>query len=197
MGTGTISRSSTEDADGRRREDGGPDGVVVGRVRKAHGVRGEVAVEVFSDVAERFDVGGRLVARLRGGEARTVIVASARPHAQLQLLRFEGCEDRGAAEQLRSATLEVDRSQVPPSASGAFYYYELIGCRCVDRRSGALGRVIDVIEDGGGLLLELESVRGRLLVPFVQIYLVSVDIGLGVIELDLPENLVEMCTSTS
>ena len=197
MGTGTTSRLSTEGAEGRRREDGGPDRVVVGRVRKPHGVRGEVAVEVLSDVAERFEVGGRLVARRRDGEVRALIVASARPHAQLQLLRFEGCEDRDAAELLRSAILEVDRSQVPPSAPGVFYYYELIGCRCVDRRSGALGRVVDVIEDGGGVLLELESSRGRLLIPFVQVYLVSVDTGNGVIELDLPENLVETCTSTS
>jgi len=174
-----------------------PERIVVGRVRKPHGVRGEVAVEVFSDVVERFEVGGRLVARMLGGEVRTVIVASTRPHAQLRLLRFEGCEDRAAAELMRAAILEVDCSHVPPAAPGAFYYYELVGCRCVDRRSGVLGRVMDVIEDGGGLLLELESPRGRLLIPFVQDYLVSVDIGHGVIELDLPENLVETCTSTS
>jgi 16S rRNA processing protein RimM len=167
-------------------------------VRKAHGVRGEVAVAPETDVPDRFAPGGRMVARLRSGEVRTLEVASSRRHGDGWLVRFAGYADRDAAELLRSAVLEVDRSEVPPPPDGSYYYYELSDCLCVDRGAGELGRVTDLVEDGGGLLLELATPGGgRLLVPFVDAYLVSVDVAVGRIELDLPPGLVETCTSTS
>lgn len=174
-----------------------PDHVVVGRVRKPHGVRGEVAVEAHSDVSGRFEPGSRLVAKTRASGSRPVVVASIRRHGDVHLVRFEECEDRETAELFRSAVLEVARSEVPPPPRGAYYYYELVGCRCVDREGGDLGRVVDLVEDGGGLLLELASPEGSLLIPFVAAYLTSVDVEGGLIELDLPEGLVETCTSTS
>lgn len=174
-----------------------PDRVIVGRVRRPHGVRGEVVVTELTDIAGRFDEGSQLVARMSSGESLSVVVASARPHGDVSLVRFEGCEDRDAAERFRAAMLEVERSAVPPSPEGAFYYYELVGCRCFDRRSGELGEVVGLIEDGGGLLLELQSSRGRVLIPFVKAYVASIDIERGLIELDLPSDLVETCTSTS
>ena len=174
-----------------------PERVMVGRIRKPHGVGGAVSVETMSDVEDRFAPGAGLWARLADGRQRSLVVASARPHGEALLLRFEGCDDRDAAEALRAAVLEIERRAVPPPPRDSFYYYELIGCRCRDGRAGELGEVAGVIEDGGGLLLELEAPAGRVLVPFVKAYLAAVDVERGVIELDLPEGLVETCTSTS
>ena len=122
---------------------------------------------------------------------------SSRPRKEGLIVRFEGIDDRDQAEELRGISLEVDRSEVPPAPPGSFYYYELVDCECVDRRAGSLGRVIDVIEDGGGVLLEVQSDRGTLLIPFVLAYLESTDVERGLLELDLPEGLIETCTSTS
>jgi 16S rRNA processing protein RimM len=72
-----------------------------------------------------------------------------------------------------------------------------VGCRCRDGRYGELGRVAEVVEDGGGLLLEIESPGRHLLVPFVRAFLKSVDVTAGEIELDLPEGLIEACESKS
>ncbi len=174
-----------------------PERVVVGRVRKPHGVRGEMAIERDSDVEDRFDPGTRLWARLATGESRAVVIASSRPHGDALLVRFEGCEDRDAAERLRSAILEVESSEVPPPPEGSYYYYQLAGSSCVDRTAGNLGRVVDVIEDGGGLLLEIDTGNGKLLIPFVGAYVGEVDVDGGRIELDLPPGLIETCTSTS
>jgi 16S rRNA processing protein RimM len=174
-----------------------PDRVEVGRVGKPHGVRGEVSVVPESDVEGRFAAGRRLTARCSSGATRLLEIASSRRHGELWLLRFAGCEDRDAAEALRGAVLEIERSQVPPPPEGSYYYYELIDCRCADRTVGELGRVTGILEDGGGLLLELAAASGTLLVPFVEAYLVSVDVAAGRIELDLPPGLVEACTSTS
>lgn len=187
-----------------------PGTVEVGRIRRSHGVRGEVVVESFSDAPDRFAVGRELLvspaADARGavrlpGAQRRLTVASLRPHKGALLVGFEGIESRDDADALRGALLEVERSQVPEPPEGTYYYFELVGCRVRDVREGDLGEVADVIEDGGGVLLAIDLVAGngerRLLVPFVRTMVRSVDTAGGVIELELPEGLVEACVSRS
>ncbi len=175
----------------------GQDTVLVGRVRRAHGVRGEVVVEALSDVSGRFVVGARLLVTPVGGARRTLRAETVRGHNEGLLVRFEGVVTRDDADLLRGADLEVLSSQSPRAPAGAFYYFELVGCRCRDGRYGELGRVAEVVEDGGGLLLEIESPGRHLLVPFVRAFLKSVDVTAGEIELDLPEGLIEACESKS
>jgi len=173
------------------------DVVVVGLVRRAHGVRGEVLVEVLTDVANRFDVGAELLIREGAERLRSLRIASARPHQGCLLVQFEGLSDRDAIEPLRGADLLIPAERLSQAPEGAYFYFDLIGSACVDRRVGALGEVAGVREDGGGLLLEVRSEREVLLVPFVREYLVSVDSDNRLIELDLPHGLVETCTSRS
>jgi 16S rRNA processing protein RimM len=179
-----------------------PETVQVGRVLRPHGVRGEVKIEVLSDVPDRFAPGAALQL-VRDGAAAAAIAASVertveafRPVKGGAIVRFAGCDDREAAEALRGAWLEVPRGSVPPAPPGTYYHYELLGCRC--SASGAeLGTVVEVAEDGGGLLLIVEGAGGRLPVPFVERYLRRVDPRAGAIELELPEGLVEACASRS
>lgn len=171
--------------------------VVVGRVRKPHGVRGEVAVEVLSDVADRFAVGRELILRAVGAAAHPVRIESSRGQGEVLIVRFAGLESRDEAEPLRDALLEIEREAVPSAPEGSFYEYELTGCRLVDAAQGDLGTVLDVIADGGGWLLEVERGAARLLVPFVDAYLRRVDIAERRIEVDLPPELIALCTSTS
>jgi len=174
-----------------------PAPVLVGRIRRAHGVRGEVLVEVLSDVRDRFRPGGRLQLVTATGERGEVEVAAVRGHGDGLLLRLAGCEDRDRAEGLRGALLEVAPAASPPPPAGAYYYYEIVGCACLDRRAGPLGEVTGVIEDGGGLLLEIQREGRTLLVPFVRAYLVAFDRAARRIELELPEGLIETCVSRS
>lgn len=174
-----------------------PQTVVIGRVRRAHGVRGEVLVEVLSDIPHRFRAGADIQVADRFGKRRTMTIDSASGATRLLRLKFRGVEDRDAAAVLRGARLEVARDEVPAAPEGSYYFFELVGCSCADEKVGRLGRVTDVIEDGGGLLLQIESPRGELLVPFVRSYLRRVDIADRRIELSLPEGLVETCVSKS
>lgn len=174
-----------------------PDTVIVGRVRKPHGVHGEVVVEPSTDTAERLVPGADLLVRPTSGSPRPVTVASVRPHREVLLIRFLDLESRDDVEELRSAWLEVDRSLVPTAPQDAYYYYELVGCSCRDQRGSDLGTVVELIEDGGGLLLELEKNHERLLIPFVRAYVREVDVETGRIVLELPDGMIETCTSTS
>jgi 16S rRNA processing protein RimM len=183
-----------------------PDRVAVGRVLRPHGLKGEVVVEVLSDVPGRLDPGERLLASrpVAGKESplRTLTVASSQPHKTGARVRFEGITDVDGAETLRNLTLEVERSQVPPAEPGTYYYFELLGCRCFDGGED-LGEVVDLVEDGGGLLLIVaggvaDGADGRRIpVPFVERFLRGVDVGGKRIDLELPPGLLETCASRS
>jgi 16S rRNA processing protein RimM len=168
---------------------------MVGRIHRPHGVRGEATVEVLTDREDRFVPGAELLAERDGGR-RPLVVESSRPHKGGLLVRFAGIDDRDGAEELRDSALTVPRDRVEPAPEGAYYYFELVGCAVVDAGAGELGRVTDVLEDGGGLLLEVGGPAGPL-VPFVRAYLVRVDVAGRRIEVRLPEGLLEACASTS
>jgi 16S rRNA processing protein RimM len=189
-----FSAASLSAAESRR--DDLPETITVGRVLRPQGVRGEVVVEVLSDVPERFAPGSRLMGTREGKPGITVEVAASRPHKSGAVVRFAGSEDRDQAEELRGLWLEIPRSQVPPAEPGTYYQYELVGCLC--RVSGEeLGRVAEVVEDGGGLLLIVEGEGRRIPVPFVREFLREVDVAGARIDLELPPGLVETCASKS
>ena len=191
------------------RRDDLPETITVGRVLRPQGLRGEVVVEVLSDVPDRFAPGSRLLGVREGKPAMpampatsaiTVEVAASRAHKRGMVVRCAGSEDRDQAEELRGLWLEIPRSQVPPAEPGTYYQYELVGCLC--RVSGEeLGRVAEVVEDGGGLLLIIESESEgegrRIPVPFVREFLREVDVAGARIDLELPPGLIETCASRS
>ena len=190
------SKTETEDgsaATATQRDDL-PETITVGRVLRPQGVRGEVVVEVLSDVPERFSPGSRLQGAREGQPDEQLEVVASRPHKSGAVVRFAGSEDRDQAEELRGLWLEIPRSQVPAAEPGTYYHYELLGCTC--RVSGEeLGRVAEVVEDGGGLLLIVEGEGRRIPVPFVREFLREVDVAGARIDLELPPGLVETCAS--
>jgi 16S rRNA processing protein RimM len=178
------------------RRDDLPETVAVGRVLRPHGVRGEVVVEVLSDVPGRFRKGSRLTGVREGEPPVALVVAAGRAHKSGAVVRFEGSGSREAAEELRGLDLEVRRAEVPAAPAGTYYQYELLGCLCRDGGE-ELGRVAEVVEDGGGVLLIVEGEGGRVPVPFVKEFLRAVDVAAGRIDLALPPGLLEACASRS
>ena len=170
-----------------------PEVVVVGRAVRPHGLAGDVVVEVESDVAERFAPGSEV--RL-GAQGRFLEIVASRPFGDRLLVRFAGFEDRTSVERLRGLELTVPLDAVPAAPPGSFYHFELIDCVCSDAREGELGRVRAIHEDGGGVLLEVEREARKVLVPFVEPFIVRVDVAARRIELDLPPGLVDVCAST-
>ena len=171
--------------------------VLVGHVRKPHGVRGEVLIEVLSDDPDRFRPGAEMIVTGPAGERRMLSIAALRPHRGGLLVVFEGLEDRDEVGALRGADLMVEARAVRSAPEGSYYYFDLVGRTCHDRRAGDLGEVTSVREDGGGLLLEIRDQSRTVLVPFVREYLISIDPADGPVEFDLPEGLLEVCASRS
>lgn len=192
------SKSSKTEEPGvaRPQRDDLPETVAVGRILRPHGVRGEVVVQVLSDVPGRFKAGSRIQGVREGAPPRTLTVATSRAHKTGAVVRFEGFEDPDQADELRGLDLEVPRTEVPKAPPGTYYQYELLGCLCRDEGE-ELGRVIEVVEDGGGLMLIVEGEGRRVPVPFVKDFLRRVDVEAGEIELALPPGFLEVCASES
>lgn len=150
----------------------------IGRVGKAHGLHGEVAVAATTNRPERFERGSVLYA---GG--RRLLVTGARPHQHRWLVRFEGVDDRTAAEAMRGAVLTADPLGELPDDE--MWVHDLVDCTVVDRSDRVLGRVVAVQANPAHDLLELD---GGALVPIV--FVVAHERGRIVVE--LPEGLLDL-----
>jgi 16S rRNA processing protein RimM len=196
----STSASSKPSRSKNRSDDAaGPDDrILVGIVHRPHGLRGELKIEILSDVDDRFAPDTRLHLVLPGRADQTVRIVTARRHHGAMLLTLEGIGDREAADSLRGARLEVDAAEVPEPPDGFYYHFQLVGCECHDAREGHLGVVCDVVDDGGGSLLVVEKDGGgRVPIPFVNAFLLEVDLDGRRIDVSLPEGLIETCTSRS
>ena len=182
------------DSSGQRQA---PSTVVVGVVLRPHGVRGGLKVDVQSDIPERFAPGSELLLVPTRGRPRKVVVRTCRPAGAASLIGLEGIDDRDTAESLRGARFEIEREHVPKAPAGLYYYFDLVGCRVSDAKSGDLGEVIDIVEDGGGHLLRIRRDHSEVLVPFVEAFVEDVDVEAGRIEMRLPAGLIEACASAS
>ena len=168
--------------------------LVVGRVARAHGVRGELVVDVHTDEPEqRFAAGSTLVARLRSGGQSTLTVVSSRPHGSRLLVGFDGVVGRDAAEALRGALLTVDSADLsPPSDPEEYYDHQLEGLSAELADGTAVGTVVDVLHGPGTELLVIaRDGDSELLVPFVHDIVPTVDLDGGRLVLTPPEGLID------
>lgn len=148
--------------------------VVVGRVGKPHGLRGEVTVEVRTDEPDRrFAVGARLRAEPPRGSASvlgSLTVASRRWHQERLLVTFEELGDRTGAEDARGIVLHatVDAEERPEDPD-EYYDHQLIGLVAHDLQGRELGEVTGLRHGGAQDLLQIRTPDGRdTLVPFVK-----------------------------
>jgi 16S rRNA processing protein RimM len=167
--------------------------VVVGRIGKPHGLRGEVTVDVRSDEPDRrFAPGTTLRAEPpRGSASRltTLTVAVARWHSGRLLVAFEELTDRTAAETARGivlhATIPADESPADPDE---YYDHQLVGLAAYDVEGTPLGTVTGLVHGGAQDLLTVTTADGReALVPFVKALVPEVDLdGARVVVADRP-----------
>ena len=169
--------------------------LVVGRVVRAHGITGEVVVEIRTDDPHtRFAPGSTLRGRAKGGGMRNYVVDSARDHGGRLLVRLSGVHDRDTADSLRGTAFVVDSEDLPPiDDPDEFYDHQLEGLRVVTTEGRLVGNVAEVLHTAAGELLSVTSETGaEVLVPFVRAIVRSVSLADQTIEIDPPEGLLEL-----
>ena len=171
--------------------------LTIGRVVKAHGVTGEVVVEVRSDDPEtRFAPGAVLRAKVSDHPERDYVVATVRAHGSRLLVRLEGVGDRDAADALRGSWFVIDSEDLPPIDEPDTYYdHQLEGLRVRTTDGRDIGTVVEVLHTPAGELLAVNRGQaGELLVPFVSAIVTSVSLEDRIAEIDPPEGLLELET---
>ena len=165
--------------------------VVVARIGKAHGLRGEVTVQVLTDSPdERFVPGATFVTE--PAPAGPLVLRSARDHNGILLLGFEHTEDRSGAEMLRGVTLLGDVLQ-DDGDENTWYERDLVGLKAVTVGGEEVGEVTALEPRPTQDLLVVRMTDGReALVPFVKAIVPEVDIEGGRVVLDPPSGLLDL-----
>jgi 16S rRNA processing protein RimM len=154
------------------------DTVIVGVIGRAHGVRGEVAVELRTDEPERRFAPGQVLGE--EGGSRVFTVRSVRDHSGRLLVKFAELDGRAAAEAVRGTLLitTVERDEQPAEPE-TFYDRQLIGLKATSPGGVDVGIVGSVLHLPAQDLLEIETATGTRLVPFVSALVPEVDLEAG------------------
>ena len=169
--------------------------VVVGLVRSAHGLTGELLVEEKTADPEEVFSEGR-VFRVEGGgsgqvEARLTLQSS-RPHRGGRLVRFVEVVDRTGAERYAGRHLAVDRDELRPLAEDEYFVQELVGFEAVGQLEESIGLVRSVYETAGSTILGIDADGREVLVPFQAMFVTRVSRAERKIWIDGPEGLLEL-----
>ncbi len=197
-----VSPTTSPIAEGRAGSTAHAPWVVVARLIRPHGRRGELIAEILTDFPERFHERTRLFlippARI-GSRAREIDLENFWFLRSRIVLKFAGIDSINEAEALRGFAVAIPATERAALEAGSVYVSDLIGCRVVDlNREGAdVGEIVDV--DRGSSSTELLVVRrrdrregGEVLIPFVAEYVIRVDAANRLLEMRLPGGLLEI-----
>jgi 16S rRNA processing protein RimM len=170
---------------------------VVGRVRRAHGIRGELVVEALTDAPDAiFAAGRRVFAGTREGvaprEGQELRILQSSPFKGGLIVAFEGINDRTAADAWRDRYLLLPENEIEPPSENELFIHDLVGMRVVRTTGEEIGDVIEVFELPQGLLIEVRREGAApVLLPFDDQTVTHVDADQRIIQVDPIEGLIE------
>lgn len=168
---------------------------LVGRIRRAHGIRGELVIEPLTDEPDAiFASGRRVFAGTRDGELepdrRELLVVRSSPFKGGLIVAFDGIEDRTTAETWRNRTVLVAEDAVSPPSEHEVYLHDLVGMRVVHVNGEDVGTVREVFELPQGVVIDVARSNGHaVMLPFDDHTVIEVDRGARVIRVDPVEGL--------
>jgi 16S rRNA processing protein RimM len=174
-----------------------PEYAIVGLIRKAQGIRGEVVVEPLTNKPDVvFASGSRVFAGtatgdlavvkdIRGVEERpTLTIASSKPFKKGLIVQFEELNDRDSADLWRGRYLLAPFSELPPLEEDEVYLHDLAGMKVVSAQGDAIGTVTMFYELPQGIMLDIETPRGSVVIPYRPEIIVQTDIAARTIVID-------------
>ena len=168
--------------------------VVVARVAKPRGVKGEVACDLLTDFPERFEGLEELIAVFPGGRRERLKLEGHWLHGDRVVLKFEGFDSPEASAALAGCELAVPESEAVELEEDEYYDWQLEGCRVETIEGANVGIVREVLQTGGAapVLVILDEAGRENLVPLAESICVEVDVDAKLIRVDAPEGLLEL-----
>ena len=163
--------------------------IVVGRVIKSRGLRGELKVESLSDYSERFEQLTTVKLELKNGEVKPFETEKIRISGRIVLLKLKGVDDRNTADTLKGAYVSVSRSEVFPLNADSFYIFELEGMDVYDPDGKRTGHVVKVVQYPANDVLIVETETDNIMIPTIKKFLREIDVEGKRIVMEVPEGL--------
>ena len=169
----------------------------MGRVRRAHGIRGELVIEALTDAPDAvFAAGRRVFVGTPGGEMaagpQELRILKSSPFKGGLIVAFDGITDKTTADQWRARTFLVPEEEVDPPGENQLFIHDLVGMRVVRVSGEAVGDVAEVFEFPQGLVIEVNRAEGKpVLLPFDEQTVIAVDAEQRIIHVDPVEGLIE------
>ena len=153
---------------------GEPVFIAVGFLRRSHGVKGEMIMDVLTAYPERLRAGRKVYV---GDQHELVEIKSVRWHIPAMLVRLAGCETPEDTATYRNKTVFVRVDELPPLPEGEYYHHQLIGLSIVNESGEALGVLEQILETGANDVYLVRRVDGsELLLPAIEDVIVKVDL---------------------
>lgn len=164
---------------------GEPVFLAVGRLRHAHGVKGEITMDVLTDFPERLHIGKEVFA---GEMHQPLRINSMRGKDKLLLLSFEGFEDCDQVNELRNQILYVRGENLPMLPDGQYYFHQLQGLQVLDEGGKLLGILDEILETGANDVYVVHSMEGKeILLPAIKAVILNVNLEKGEMAVHPPE----------
>jgi 16S rRNA processing protein RimM len=171
--------------------------VLVGRIARPHGIRGQVIVNPETDfVEDRFKPGAIFWTRSARGDEQ-LKVTSARVQNGRPVIGFDGFSKIEDVERLAGLDLRVPEEELQPLDAGMYYHHQLIGCAVETMNGERVGDVVRVNGGAAGSVLEVDGPRGEVLIPLATEICVEIDVGSKRIRINPPEGLLDVNRSRS
>ena len=153
---------------------GEPVFLALGRMRRTHGLQGEIVMEVLTDFPERIRAGRTVYI---GEQHEPLKIAGVRGHNREKILRFAGFSTPEEAARLRNLMVYVKAAELPQLPEGEYYHHELIGLSVVDEAGQPLGKLAQILETGANDVYVVETPDGKeLLLPAVEEVILDIDL---------------------
>lgn len=160
--------------------------VLIGKLQRTHGVRGEIVMRVMTDFPQRIRKGRKV---FLGKEHHPMVIASVRSMNDLLLLAFEGILNKEDAQQLTNLAVFAAIKDLPVLPAGKYYHHQLIGLQ-VYERAELVGRITDVLETGANdVYVVLQSDGKELLLPAIKSVIVNINLEAKRMLVCIPEGL--------
>lgn len=177
---------------GEQRRAPEPRFLVIGQVVGAHGVRGELKVQILTEDALRFGLLEQVYVSLEDEEPVAWSLEGYRLHMGRALLKLKGCDDRTAAAALRGYLVQVPREEAIPLEEGEYFEHQILGLKVWTSAGELLGEVVDILYTAANEVYVVQGPnlgRRELLIPAIEDVVLEVDLEAGRLVVELLEGL--------
>jgi len=166
--------------------------IAVGVIRKPHGVRGEASVEPWTNSPDRFEeLTSVTLVSPDEASTREARIERVRVHGDRALVKFAGIDAPEDVDPLRNWTIEIPESEARELEENEYFLHDLVGLTLIDAEGREQGRVIEVYEGGGGILLQVQRGDRKFDVPFASEICTKIDLQSKTMTVNLPDGIDE------